>query len=759
MNIKINRIEGGDGPFEIVWDKLGIPHVFATSVADAYRGMGYAAGYERLWQIHLSCAYANGEAAALLGERFVQQDAFQRAFNVHGGQTGLTESKGDWIADAYLEGLNAYVLSLEEIPPEFLHAEVEPRLFTRMDIAARYRFTSWFQHKSWTEKMVLGRLMATHGVDYFSNHVLHFSDEDRALINDLKEPLRNLDPKMIQLAYPEVNVPSFSGSNNWAITGKLSSSGKPILATDPHQPHSLPNTFFYVHLNAGSWDAFGAAFPGVPYFMMGFTPDIAWGLTTGFVDCYDLFVEEVKDDQYRTQSGWKDLDTQEEIIEVKGQSDSSISIQKTHHGVLLEPFMNEFGMSGSQKNQYQTSLYWSLQNVPTSAGALALLPTAKSAKEFGEFLFENDVCPLVNNIICVDKDSQLERYIATTTPVRKGVTGSVPLPGWIDKYDFNLAMPDQLLVEKNPISGFSLTANNDTMGEEGEFYIHNFPTHNSRANRIRDILSQKKNFSVKDFCAMQLDLHDLRSVDILPDLIKVLEESEDEEVILAARLLGEWDNSASVDSIGACLYYPFLDRFWQRKFMNEILEDDLISLLPMAAPGLNRFDIGSFLSPETPWVDHEELLKTIIQNEMRTVVDRVKLSLGNDCSKWRWGNLHKIAFRHRLNKHKPWNKLKIGPDEIGGSSTTLGMAVHAGKGPGTINEDEVPCRVFHGPAYRLVIDLADPFHSKFVIAGGNSGRHDSDFSMNQYKAWLNGDFYTLNLKREEIDEHLIWEFD
>ena len=79
-----HKILEADTPFEIVWDKLGIPHVYANSVADAYRGMGYAAGYERLWQIHLSCAYANGEAAALLGERFIQQDAFQRAFNVHG---------------------------------------------------------------------------------------------------------------------------------------------------------------------------------------------------------------------------------------------------------------------------------------------------------------------------------------------------------------------------------------------------------------------------------------------------------------------------------------------------------------------------------------------------------------------------------------------------------------------------------------------------------------------------------------------------
>ena len=85
------------------------------------------------------------------------------------------------------------------------------------------------------------------------------------------------------------------------------------------------------------------------------------------------------------------------------------------------------------------------------------------------------------NIICVDKESSLQRYIATTMPVRKNATGSVPLIGWLDKYDFALAKADQLLVENNPAEGFSLTANNDTMGEDGEFYIHNFPTHNSRA--------------------------------------------------------------------------------------------------------------------------------------------------------------------------------------------------------------------------------------------------------------------------------------
>ena len=752
------KVTEADSPFEIIWDKLGIPHIYAKTVEDAYRGMGYAAGYERLWQIHLSCAYANGEASALLGERFLAQDALQKAFNVHGKLTELPTSDGDSIAEAYLQGLNSYVRSLEEVPPEFKHAGTLPREFTMSDIAARYRFTSWFQHKSWTEKLVLGKLMATHGVDTFSNHVLHFSEEDRNLVEELKEPLKQIDPKIIELAYPNVKVPSFSGSNNWAIIGELSASGKPILATDPHQPFTIPSTFFYVHLHVDSWDAFGAAFPGVPYFMMGYTKDVAWGLTTGFIDCYDLFIEKIKGDEYQTQSGLKQISSRAETIEIKDQSSKEIEIKKTHHGVLLEPLMQELGISEMTNSAYQTSLYWSLQDVPTSAGALSRLPLAKSAEEFRNYLFEDDICPLVNNIICVDKDSNLQRYIATTMPVRKEVTGSVPLSGWHDKYDFSLAKANQLLVENNPAEGYSLTANNDTMGEEGEFYIHNFPTHNSRAERIKELLDNSKKFEVNDFCEMQLDLKDLRAKSLLPDLIKILSNSEDKQVNLATKILEEWNCEATKDSVGACIFYPFLDRFWQRKFMHEVLGDDLINTLPLGAPGLNRFDIGSFLKDKF-WKEHESSLQSIIEEEVKTVIDRVKNSLGDDPSKWRWGDLHKIQFKHSLNKFDDWQELQLGPDEIGGSPTTLGMAMHMGKGPGKVEENEIPCRVYHGPAYRLVVDLNDPEHAKFVIAGGNGGRADSEFCLNHYTAWLKGNYFTLNFNREEIDESFTWQFD
>lgn len=750
-------IEGADAPFDILWDDTGVAHVYATTVADAYRGMGYAAASERLWQIHLSCAYANSEAAALLGERFVPQDLIQAACNVDGKRTGLVPSEGDWIVDAYLEGLNAWVRQLSAPPPEFVHAGATPREFTREDVAARYRFTSWFQHKSWTEKIVLGRLMATHSIGQFRNQVLHFSREDANQISLHSEMLQALDPAPLALAYP-IQVPqAMSGSNNWAVRAELSASGKPMLATDPHQPHTIPNTFFYVHLHAGDWDAFGAAFPGVPYFMMGYTRDVAWGLTTGFVDSYDVYIEQIHSNRARTADGWRELETRSFDIATKGGGSERVDVDFTTHGPLLESITNGLGR-GRSRGAWQTALRWALADVPTSAGALARLPLAKNTTEFGNFLFEDDVCPLVNNIIAVDTSNNLERFMATTLPVRSGVTGSVPLTGWNPEHDFPLSNAADLKVEKNPDRGYTHTANNDTMGESGPYYIHNFPTSSARADRIANHLDAADGsgtggrFTAADFTAMQLDLTDLRAKHTVPHLLTLLEGSGDADIAVARELLGGWDCEASASAAAPCIYYPFLDRFVTMKFLRRVLDDDLLTLLPAGAPGLNLHDLAHYTSDTGAWTQHRAVLREITQSTMADVVQNVRSSLGDDVSKWQWGDLHRIHFWHTLRKHDTWSHMQAGPDRLGGSGTTLGMAMHMGPGPGREDQaaGEIPCRVYHGPAYRLVVDLADPDHSHFVIAGGNGGRPDSAFINNQYPLWRDGGYTTLSFIRDEL---------
>jgi penicillin amidase len=724
------KVSGAEAPFDICWDKQGIAHVFAESVADAYRGMGYAAGSERLWQIHLSTLYATGQAASVMGERFLTQDLMHQAFKVPAYD--MPDSPGDYIVDAYLDGLNSYVRNLDQVPPEFARANTVPREFSRHDVASRYRFTGWFQHKTWVEKIYVGKLMAQHGTAWFKNLVRRFSTEDAEMVAELQEAMIELDPAVARLLYPTARIES--GSNNWAIRGNLSASGKPVLATDPHQPYSIPNVFFYCHLSAPDWDAFGASFPGVPYFMMGFNQDVSWGLTTGFVDNYDVYIDRSNEVEIRDTSY---------AINIADGTSRDFKIAETNHGPVLESLTDALGITDITDRNYLTSLDWVMRDIPTSAGTLALMPLAKNTRELGEALFENDICPLVNNIICVDKDNSLHRYIATTIRKRVGVTGIVPIASWRQDRDFELANATELLVEVDPGKGYSLTANNDTMGERGEFPIHNFPTFDARARRIEQLLGElASNMRVADFESMQLDLVDLRAKDWVPEFVSCLNE-DSEELNRARELLENWDCVASEDSAAACIYYSLLDRRCHIQFMEQVLNNKLVHSIPEVALSLNRFSVSDFMSDDSPWQEHRHILEAIICREVTDIVQILSRDYGDN---WRWGDLHKVRIKHSLSRHAPWQNMSVGPDPVGGSPTTLRMAMH-----NPPLKDSLDVDVYHGPSFRWIVDMNDPLHFRFVIAGGNGGRTDSDYLSNQYNHWLEGRYYDVSLVRSELD--------
>ena len=745
------HIPNCDGAFEICWDNLGIPHVYAGTVADAFRGMGYVEGYERLWQIHLSCLYANGEAASVFGERFVAQDVFHRAFDVPAHRIGMPDSHGDWIVDAYLDGLNAYVGSLTEPPPEFAGIDATPRPFTRADVASRYRFSSWFQARSWPDKMYLGRMLARHGVDRFRRQLPAFSDGDAEALDALAEPLRDLDLAPISLIAPTFKA---SGSNNWAVTGKRTASGMPLLATDPHQPHGIPNTFFYVHLHAPNWDVFGASFPGVPYFMMGYTRDVAWGLTTGFVDNYDVYVEEVDGDRVRTPMGWEPLQRRVETVHVRGQDVREFEVLATRHGPLLEPLTHQLGLRDAPPpaKGMRTSLRWALGHCPTSAGTLARLPLSTSAGEFGDMLFEDDVTPLVNNIIAVDRHDSLRRYIAAILPKRQGVTGVLPLPGWDARYDFEQSTMAELTVEVDPPSGFAVTANNDTLGDRAPYPIHTFAANSARADRVTELIGQGDGFTAADFEAMQADLKDLRATRLIPELLPHLADTRDRRLVEARLLLESWDCRADTDSAAAALYYAFTDRLWHRRYLVRSLGDEFRSQ-PVAAPMLSRAEPSAY--PPPLW-DQDLLAETI--REVFVEAHEHLTGLFGPVDQWRYGAVHQVHFWHTLRKRTLWEHMTVGPEPHGGSPTTLAMAMHMAYGLGEASAagTRATQRVYHGPAFRLVVDMADTDHCRFVIASGNSGRPDGRHVTDHFATWLTGDHYTVSLRREELNIEETW---
>ena len=179
------------------------------------------------------------------------------------------------------------------------------------------------------------------------------------------------------------------------------------------------------------------------------------------------------------------------------------------------------------------------------------------------------------------------------------------------------------------------------------------------------------------------------------------------------------------------------------QFMHKVLGDDLILSLPTVAVALNKFSVDDFFQENSPWLVHRKALDKIICDEVKKLVDNLDNEMGDQ---WAWGELHQISFKHSLSKFNEWGHMNAGPDPIAGSGTTLRMALHI-----PAKDDTEKVRVYHGPAFRWVVDLADPLHFRFVIAGGNSGKPESSHFADQYDDWLNSQYYDVSLIRDELD--------
>ncbi|HDZ27331.1 MAG TPA: penicillin acylase family protein, partial [Candidatus Aminicenantes bacterium] len=128
------------------------------------------------------------------------------------------------------------------------------------------------------------------------------------------------------------------GSNNWVVRGKLTSSGYPMMANDPHRSQQIPSLRYWVHLVAPGWNVIGGGEPALPGVSIGHNEYGAWGLTIFSVDQEDLYIYETNPadpNQYRYQGNWEKMKIIQEKIRIKGKSAVTVDLKFTRHGPVL----------------------------------------------------------------------------------------------------------------------------------------------------------------------------------------------------------------------------------------------------------------------------------------------------------------------------------------------------------------------------------------------------------------------------------------
>jgi penicillin amidase len=738
-------LKGLSAPVEIVRDRWGIPHISAREPLDAFFGQGYCHAQDRLWQMELTRRIAAGRLAEVFGKDALAIDRFQRRLGLHRAAQREWETADTSLRDtlrAYAAGVNACLDGLvmsKKLPAEFVLARFHPEPWEPVDTLGFARYLAYSQTPNWESELVRSRLIARVGYSAAAS-----------LEPDVWQPDSDALPRLEDWGPPEQPEPgelppiALAGgpgvSNAWVVSGARSSTGKPLLANDPHMFPRLPSVFYEAHLAAGGeLNVAGASAPGAPGIIIGHNRHIAWGLTASVSDASDLYVERLDPgDSTRTEFAgrWESGSVLREVIGVKGRSQPWVEdvLITRRHGPLLTP-------TPSLADEHRPlALRSMVLEAPSAAAALLEINRATSWDEF-RAAARGWGTPAMN-LTYADVEGNIGYQLAGRVPIRERGEGLVPSPGWSGQYEWRGSIPfDELPTAFNPPDGLWANANHNVAKNSPHFFTREF-IDSSRYRRIRQVLESKKKHSAVDFGALQADEVSLPARRIAAALVEHLLPSGR----LESRALDElrrWDGRVSADSSAASIYEVFrneLVRARHREQVGDLLRG-LLGVGPHPLIGatnshyfLQTRRVLDFLerSPDDP----------AVRSAFHATVEWLSRRLGPNIATWQWGRLHQLRLEHALSTRKPLGALfNVSPIPWSGDLETVRAG---GSWPGEYRAS--------GPisAYRFIADCGDWDNSLSCIPGGQSGHRGSPHYADQVESWRRVAYHPLSFTRPAI---------
>lgn len=748
------RLSGSRAPVEIVEDELGVPHVRAASLHDAYFGQGYLVARDRLFQIDMEHRRDMGRMAEAFGSRFVAADRAARLFLYRGDiEAELAALPPDVLecAHGYVAGVNARIDELAadpaQLPLEYGILGISPLRWNIRDLV-RNRGISMGDADDEVRRAQLqarglleaDQLMAPlrpawsftvpEGLDCAA-----VTAADLGLLDSAARPMPFDPVQEAQFDPEERRGDRFAlGSNAWTIAPSRSATGRAILANDPHLGIGGASPRHMVHLSAPGLDVIGAGAPGLPGIMQGHTDCFAFGRTNFHIDQTDLFILRTKKDdptRYWHKGAWKAFETFEDEIAVKGAPPERVTLRYA----AGRPIVSQDAGRG------RAVAFATVSMLPGANQRFAMIAINLS-KDWASLrqAFKLHVSP--TNFHYADIDGNTGWQTIGFTPRRPKHDGLFPAPGDGD-FDWTGILPvEDMPHVYNPREGWFASANQMNLPAAYPYRerIISFSWSDPfRYDRIAEVLRDQPKHRIKDSIALQ---HDVQSLPARA-LLKLLPVHPSADAAPAAALLRRWDCGIEADSAAALLY---------EMVMPALSSDFYDRVVPVAArdliPSVNLSEMLRILaSPdkrlgENPAAARDALIDRALAAGWKRAVELG----GADPAGWRWGDLHRVSIAHPLSSNPAIAAAfpKIEGGRSGGDGTTpMARGFNAKRG----------FNVSHGASYLMVADVGAWDNSRFLLLPGQSADPRSPRYRDFYPFWLAGAMQPLWFSKAAVDRH------
>lgn len=752
------QIENLNAPVDVHWDSYGVPHIYAESQRDLYIATGYLHAQERLWQMTLSQMAAEGRFAEFLGEKLVPFDQYQRTIGLWETAQRIEREAPDslmTLLNYYSEGVNRYIEANQKtLPVEFTLLEVTPIEWTPTHSIAVSRMMAWDQNVHWWTELTFAFLDEKLTPSQMQKLFPQYEDRYPTTLNDAQS--RGVAEAALPLLRREMDLRNLLskegthfGSNAWAVQGRKTESGQPLLAGDPHMGLSIPGYWFEMHHSAPGLQISGATIPGAPFIVLGQNNHLAWSITNMMADDIDFFVERVvpgNHSQYvadSTENGarLRDFEYREEIIKVRGADNQLYRIPSTDNGPVISTIHPEQTLLEDKR----VTMKWTGHKISHELWALYQMNRAQSIEEFERAVSEFHTPAM--NFIYADRNDNIAIFSGASLPVRN----FNPLffrPGWDSAYDWQESIPfDELPHLINPGKGFVAHANNKLHTDSYPHYIASFWEPPPRIIRINQFLEDSDSLNSHDMQLLQFDIVSEHTREITEFILPVLRSgSNTDRFREVLPYLENWDYQYDSNSTAATIFDQFFINLSKNLLEDDIGEEayqNLIRLehLPVMIVSRMLDDDTIFLNDETG-VPNTDLRDRVIRQSMAETISQLNDRFGPETFDWRWEKVHTLTLRPPLlgdmaGEPETPGILKMVIDNL------LSKGPYPAPGHGfTVNKGQYnwqnPFEMTLGPSIRRIVDFSTPGRSFSVLPTGQAGNPFSTHYGDQTQLWLEG---------------------